>query len=204
MSAAESRGIPDADHQKGRSTLEVGLMHAIRWMGGGRQSQAWASPSVAARCCQKARRRGAPCDRINKARLEHSRSAGTACARSSSKTPPSASPRHDFQDSRGRSRRRSSSICCSRPPVSSRRWRTRAELLEVLPGLEIPVARTGHLLALKVLSRDEARPQDAADIQALLRVLDAPERDRALAAARLIASRGFARGKDVRAKIAAL
>lgn len=37
-----------------------------------------------------------------------------------------------------------------------------AEPLEVLPGVTVPVARTGHLVALKLLSReDRTRPQDA-------------------------------------------
>lgn len=41
-----------------------------------------------------------------------------------------------------------------------------AELLEVLPGLTVPVARIGHLIALKVLSRDDRdRHQDIADLR---------------------------------------
>ena len=79
-----------------------------------------------------------------------------------------------------------------------------AETLEVLPGIDVPVTRTGHLLALKVLARSDARPQDAADIQALLKVIDAEERTRALEAGRLILSRGFARGKDLPSEIARL
>jgi predicted nucleotidyltransferase len=79
-----------------------------------------------------------------------------------------------------------------------------SERLDVLPGIEVPVARTGHLLALKVLSRSASRPQDAADIQALLKVLDGPERSRALDAAHLIVLRGFARGKDLVAETSAL
>ncbi|HMY20568.1 MAG TPA: nucleotidyl transferase AbiEii/AbiGii toxin family protein [Polyangium sp.] len=44
-----------------------------------------------------------------------------------------------------------------------------AEMLEIVPGVEVPVARTAHLLALKVLARDDrARPQDWDDIRALL------------------------------------
>jgi hypothetical protein len=40
-----------------------------------------------------------------------------------------------------------------------------ADTIEVLPSLMVPVAKGGHLLALKVLSRDDdERPQDAADI----------------------------------------
>lgn len=72
-----------------------------------------------------------------------------------------------------------------------------AEWLTIVPGVEMPVARSGHLFALKVLSRSDARPQDAADILALLHVLDGPERARAFDAVRLIAERGFARGKDL-------
>jgi len=79
-----------------------------------------------------------------------------------------------------------------------------SERLELLPGVDVPVARSGHLLALKVLSRSAERPQDAADIQALLKVLDGPERARARDAAQLIVSRGFARGKDLVAEVAAL
>ena len=79
-----------------------------------------------------------------------------------------------------------------------------SERIEVLPGVDIPVAQVGHLLALKVLSRSSERPQDAADLEALLKVLDGPERARARDAARLIVSRGFARGKDLVAEVAEL
>jgi predicted nucleotidyltransferase len=79
-----------------------------------------------------------------------------------------------------------------------------AESIAILPGIEVPVARTGHLLALKVLSRSPERPQDSADITALMRVLDAVERDRAVDAARLIAARGFARGKSLEAEVVEL
>jgi hypothetical protein len=73
-----------------------------------------------------------------------------------------------------------------------------AETFEILPGLSLPVARAGHLLATKVLARDDStRPQDAGDIRALLQVLDATERDRARAAVRLIVDRGFQRGRDL-------
>lgn len=43
-----------------------------------------------------------------------------------------------------------------------------AETIEIVPGLAVPVASTGHLIALKLLSRDdETRPQDLADLRAL-------------------------------------
>ena len=72
-----------------------------------------------------------------------------------------------------------------------------AERIEVFPGVVIPVATTGHLIALKVLSSDENRPQDEADLRALLR--DASDADIANAgqALELVADRGFDRGRDL-------
>ena len=75
-----------------------------------------------------------------------------------------------------------------------------AEPIEVLPGLVVPVATLGHLIALKVLARDDqTRPRDAEDLRALL--IEASEPDRALARAALarITGLGFARGKDLAA-----
>jgi predicted nucleotidyltransferase len=73
-----------------------------------------------------------------------------------------------------------------------------AECLEILPGLTCPVARPGHLLALKVLARDDrTRPQDAADIRALLGVLDEAGLALARESLRLIAARGFDRGRNL-------
>src|SRR5262249_23266578 len=44
-----------------------------------------------------------------------------------------------------------------------------AEPLQLVQGLDIPVVRLGHLIALKVLSRDDrTRPQDRVDLAALL------------------------------------
>lgn len=72
-----------------------------------------------------------------------------------------------------------------------------AEPLEVMPGLFMPVARTGHLLALKVLALDlarpERRPQDLGDIQELLRVADGEEIQQARQGLDLISRRGFDR-----------
>jgi hypothetical protein len=80
-----------------------------------------------------------------------------------------------------------------------------AEPLELLPKLTMPVARTGHLIALKILSRDdEERPQDRADLRALLRVATPVELDRAREAVALIASRGYHRGRDVVAELVRL
>ena len=75
-----------------------------------------------------------------------------------------------------------------------------AETLEVMPGLFMPVARTGHLLALKVLALDlehpEWRPQDLADIRELLRVADKEEVQRARHGLDLVTRRGFDRSRD--------
>ena len=74
-----------------------------------------------------------------------------------------------------------------------------AEMLEVLPELTIPVARTGHLIALKVLSRDDrTRPQDVADLRALLSRATADELALARTALGLIESRGFHRERQLR------
>jgi predicted nucleotidyltransferase len=73
-----------------------------------------------------------------------------------------------------------------------------AEALEILPGLRVPVARAGHLVVLKLLARDDVhRPQDAADLRALLPALDETERDRARTLAGLVMSRGYARDRNL-------
>ena len=80
-----------------------------------------------------------------------------------------------------------------------------AELLEVLPGLRVPVARLGHLLALKVLSRDDqTRPQDRADIAALLSNADASALELAREALRLEMGQGFNRGRNLLADLDSL
>jgi hypothetical protein len=79
------------------------------------------------------------------------------------------------------------------------------EEMEVLPGLRVPVATLAHLLALKVLARDdENRPQDRSDLQALLAVSSPSDLEAAVAAAALIMERGFARGRDLVAAVRAL
>ena len=74
-----------------------------------------------------------------------------------------------------------------------------SESVEITPGLSVPVAAVGHLIAIKILARDDlGRPQDAADLRAL-RSVAGPE-DLALAeeAVVLIEARGFNRGRDLR------
>lgn len=80
-----------------------------------------------------------------------------------------------------------------------------AEVLELLPQLQMGVARVGHLIALKVLSRDDVtRPQDVSDLRALLRTASPLELARARQGLALIAERGFHRGRDLPSELNAL
>jgi hypothetical protein len=74
-----------------------------------------------------------------------------------------------------------------------------AEPLDVFPTVRVPVAQTGALLALKILSADDSRPVDLVDARALLDV--ATDEDRALAVRLLdlMEARGASRGRDLRA-----
>lgn len=77
-----------------------------------------------------------------------------------------------------------------------------SEPLEILPGLTVPVAQVGHLIAVKLLARDdENRPQDVADLRAL--VADASSQDLEVAetAVRLIEERGYQRDRDLPAAL---
>ena len=75
-----------------------------------------------------------------------------------------------------------------------------ADAMEILPGVTVPVAKVGHLIALKVLSAVPSRPQDAADLRALAAAADEGELERAKDALALIEARGFARGKRLLAE----
>jgi len=73
-----------------------------------------------------------------------------------------------------------------------------AELLEILPDLTVRVARCGHLIALKILARDDAeRPQDLADLRVLLAASTDEDLALARSACELITSRGFNRDRDL-------
>lgn len=77
-----------------------------------------------------------------------------------------------------------------------------ASWIEVFPEIELPVATTGHLLALKVLARDdERRPQDVIDIRALLEVATEGDVVTAKRALSLIMERGFHRNRDLLAEL---
>jgi hypothetical protein len=73
-----------------------------------------------------------------------------------------------------------------------------AEPIEILPDLTAPVARKSHLIALKVLSRDDAkRPTDLADLNALLALATDSEIQETREALALITERGFHREREL-------
>ncbi len=79
-----------------------------------------------------------------------------------------------------------------------------AEPIAVL-GQRVPVARVGHLIALKLLARDDkTRPQDAIDLRALAAVAKSIEWKRAARAVAMIERRGFAQGRDLGRALARL
>lgn len=80
-----------------------------------------------------------------------------------------------------------------------------AESIELMARLTLGVARIGHLIALKVLSRDDVtRPQDLVDLRALLRVATAAELTRARDSLALIEARGYHRGRTLLSELDAL
>ena len=74
---------------------------------------------------------------------------------------------------------------------------TKAETLEVVQGVMLPVARTGHLIALKLLSVAPGRETDAADLRNLAAVATQDEWNLASEAVAQIQERGFARGRQL-------
>ena len=81
----------------------------------------------------------------------------------------------------------------------------RSQNLEALPGLVLPVARAGHLIAMKLLARDDRRrPADADDLRALAAVADQSDWSLAREAVHLITERGYHRGRDLAADLAEL
>lgn len=76
-----------------------------------------------------------------------------------------------------------------------------AEPLTVLRQ-RVPVARIGHLIALKLVARDDKlRRNDAPDLRALSGVADAEEWALAEHAVQLITERGYSRGRDLHAAL---
>jgi hypothetical protein len=77
-----------------------------------------------------------------------------------------------------------------------------ADQIEVVPGLMAPIARLGHLIATKVLARDDrTRPQDRVDLAALLARADAAALGEARESLALVTRRGFHRGRDLLAAL---
>ncbi|MFC1706071.1 nucleotidyl transferase AbiEii/AbiGii toxin family protein, partial [Planctomycetota bacterium] len=73
-----------------------------------------------------------------------------------------------------------------------------AELIELLPGLNVRVATVPQLVALKVLARDDARrPQDLIDLRSLLAVSTDADLGEVRALLRRIHERRFDRGRDL-------
>ena len=77
-----------------------------------------------------------------------------------------------------------------------------ADRIEVLLGFAVPVARLDHLIALKVLARDDrTRPQDRVDLAALLARADTATLDETRKALALVTQRRFHRGRDLHAAL---
>lgn len=77
-----------------------------------------------------------------------------------------------------------------------------AEPLDVLDDLRIPVATTAHLIALKLLSRDdERRPQDLVDLRGLIAKASSDDLAQARRAIGLITARGYHRSRDLEAEL---
>ena len=80
-----------------------------------------------------------------------------------------------------------------------------ATIEPVSRSVSLPVASVGHLIALKLLARDDRhRPQDADDLRALAEVAGDADWSVAADAVALIESRGYARGRDLGAALESL
>jgi len=78
-----------------------------------------------------------------------------------------------------------------------------ADELEILPGLVAPVARTGQLIAMKLLARDDRqRPTDADDLRALAVIAGPRDWDLARRSIEQITERGYSRGRDLAKSLA--
>jgi hypothetical protein len=80
----------------------------------------------------------------------------------------------------------------------------KAETLEVVQGVLLPVARTGHLIALKLLSVAPGRETDAADLRNLAAVASQEEWNLASEAVAQIQERGFTRGRQLDSELLSL
>lgn len=76
-----------------------------------------------------------------------------------------------------------------------------ADHLELAPGLTVPVAQAGHLVAMKLLALAPDRPQDAIDLRGLVGILTETDRARARAAVARIEELGANRSKPLREEL---
>lgn len=73
-----------------------------------------------------------------------------------------------------------------------------AERVELVPGLALPIASAAHLVALKLLARDDTtRPQDSADLTALRQVLTEDDEADLRRLVRMVVERGYHRDRDL-------
>jgi len=77
----------------------------------------------------------------------------------------------------------------------------RADRLEVLPDVFMPVASIGHLIALKALA---GRHQDLTDLGYLISAASDADLDEARASAAMIEERGFNRGQHLSEDLTAI
>lgn len=76
-----------------------------------------------------------------------------------------------------------------------------AEIVEVFPGVRARVASRPHLIAMKVLARDDRiRPQDFDDLRSLVARATTGELNEVRELLALITTRGFARQRDLAAR----
>lgn len=80
-----------------------------------------------------------------------------------------------------------------------------ADQVAVVSGFVLPVASVGHLIAMKLLARDDRRrPLDADDLRSLRAIAQDGDWTVASEAVALIVERGYARGRDLPAALRAL
>jgi len=76
-----------------------------------------------------------------------------------------------------------------------------AERLDVVPGFTLPIARAGHLVAMKLLARSDRRLQDEIDLRSLATVLAADDVRLARRAVAKIEAVRANRGRDLGADL---
>ncbi len=77
-----------------------------------------------------------------------------------------------------------------------------ASKVPISRSVSLPVASVGHLIALKLLARDDRnRPQDADDLRSLSEVAGRSDWATAADAVALIVERGYSRGRDLESSL---